>query len=112
MSLENLENKKNKNKEEEREIEDLGDLLKSKILGNRGEYSEKLTITGRDDFERQNLDGTLTSFFAHMAQNPENLYLLSKKIQEKFPELEFNFERDENDQWIKYTVKEKMTTNE
>jgi len=121
MSFEDFENKKDKNKQHIKELEslglfpgeikDLGNLLKDKILANKGEFSEDLTIRERGYLECENPDGSLTSLFAHLAGNPENIYLLAKKIQEEFPELEFNFERDKHGKKIKYTVKEKKISN-
>ena len=107
MTLENLGDKKNKDKESERMIEDWGIFFKRKIEYNQEEYSEKLTVREKGDFELQNPDGSLVSLFVHMAETPENLYFLSKQIQDKFPELEFNFEKDKYGKWIKYTVKVK-----
>ena len=117
MSVENFENKEDKNKQNEKEletldldseqVEDLGRIFKKKILDNKGEYSESLIIDDHGFVNWENPDGSLTSLFSQMAQKPENIYLLAKKIQERFPELEFNFEKDEYGKKLDYTIKEK-----
>jgi len=108
---EQIKQEKTESKQESEEsstyIKYIGGLLKDRILANKGEYSETLTIKEDGDIEFINAEGSIASLFVVASEKPENIYLFAKKIQEEFPELEFNFERDKHGKRIKYTVKEK-----
>ncbi|EKD65461.1 MAG: hypothetical protein ACD_50C00083G0020 [uncultured bacterium] len=92
-------------KEEEQDIIDLGETLKRKIAENGGQFSETIPILPDGKLEIMDKDNNLKSLFAHRGRdNPEDLYRLAFKVQQKAPELVFTFARASEGQSISYTV--------
>jgi hypothetical protein len=100
---------KGKKKEEERELIDSAEglrarILKRKILGE-GSYSERLNISPEGDVEVPwGKDSDPSLFSVNGSTSPEALMAYAQKIQDRFPDLIFNFKKDPEGKWIEFTV--------
>ena len=104
--MEKLEDiKKEELEEMDANIKFLAEIIKDKIVSNGGEFSETISITPDGWLKLMDSDEKLKSLFVHHAvEGEEELFKLAKAIQNKSPEIKFNFERDPEGRWIKYTV--------
>jgi len=100
-------------REEERELIDLGEIFKTKISENKGVFSEAVRLNTKGKISWETVEGNLASKFVHLAISNQDfdssmgfepIYNLAKKVSEKSPNLQFNFEPDQEGQSIKYTV--------
>ena len=92
----------------EAEISASAQGLHERIKQSGGQYSETLNIlpSGKIDLSGQK-DSTL-SLFANLAdESRESIMARAKEIQDRFPDLSFNFEMDPHGKLLKYTVSEK-----
>lgn len=93
--------------EELETAEDIGWIFKEKIAKGKGLFSEIIPIDKEGKLTPEDKRNQL-SLFANLAQEgSEALYKLAQDVQDKFPELIFHFENDQEGRWIKYTVREK-----
>jgi hypothetical protein len=99
-----------KKKEEERDLIDSAEglrarILKSKILG-RDSYSERLNISPEGDVEVsvKGKDSDSSLFSVNGSASPEVLMAYAQKIQDRFPDLIFNFKKDPEGKWIEFSV--------
>ena len=97
-----------------KEINDLGVLLKRHMSNSEGKFSETLQIDPKGSLKWETSEGKLVSLFSYIAiadeektgSGVESLFRLAKRVNDKFPELHFDFEQDQNRTSIKYTVSE------
>lgn len=92
--------------EAEAMVKDVGEILGRKMKDNNGIFSEILPIKPGGELETVDSNQNVKSLFAVNAGNAEGLFKLAFRVQEKFPNLSFGFDRDPNGQWIKYSVSE------
>ena len=105
---------------EEEEIDEYGQILKKKVSEGNGEFSEIIPIDSDGNLRAEDQKGKPLSLFGTLvsaesssphifvagrgAGGTEALYQAAAKVQTRFPELQFNFDKDPAGQWIKYTV--------
>lgn len=97
--------------DEEELIKDVGETLKHRISENNGQFTETIPIKPDSSLDLTDSQGNLRSYFVHIAnasgnEAVEELYKLASKVQGKFPEIKFTFERDIEGKSIAYTVAE------
>lgn len=98
-------------KEEEEGLEKAGNGILERIAANNGSYSETLELDPKGFIiNLTDQEGGIKSFLAHLAslESPktgaEAVYQVAYRVQEKFPQIAFTFERDPNAKSITYTV--------
>ena len=99
---------------EKRGRDSIAKWLRDIVEQKNGEYSEALIIEKDGSLNRErrlNDDVPPYITLTRDVRTPEDLYNLLYKIQEENPDLRFSFDRNQNDQWIKYTVKVESQLN-
>lgn len=99
--------------EEERQINELGEIFKTRISENNGIFSEALKLNPRGKIHWETADNGLASKFVHMAIADQDIeprigfepiFTLAKKINDRFPELQFSFKQDPEGGSLTYSV--------